>query len=76
MKLALRLAAGPDALLQGWSEVGACHASTGFLEIRYGALQAVYLVALVKLAVASAWRPAGEATSVVGAPRRRGGHLC
>ena len=75
LNFGLRLAAGP-VLLQGWPEAGACHASASFLEIRYGGLQAVYLVTLTQLAVASAWRPAGtEAASVVGAPRRRGGHL-
>ena len=70
MNFGLRLTVGPAILLQGWSDVGASHASTGFLEIRYGGLQAVYLVPLVKLAVASAGRPAGEAAGVVGAPRR------
>ena len=70
MNLGLRLAAGPAILLQGWSEVGACHASAGFLEIGYGSLQAVYLVALVNLAVACAGWPASKATGVVGAPRR------
>ena len=70
MNFGLRLTASPAILLLGWSDVGASHASAGFLEIRYGGLQAVYLVPLVKLAVASAGRPAGEATGVVGAPHR------